>query len=421
MIKNTLKGNKGNILQNCVILFGSTYFSFVIYFSLCNTVRFFWIIPILIIIISFVFKRFSNSIKDAISLKEITWSMGRNDERIWLFMSIFLLVFLIQLIYWFAYFPGGFNLDSYGQWDQVHGLMAWNNWHPVLTTMIYWLITRIIDDMAFCILIQLVVFSLSISLLFCDIYMCGVPTYLLYLGALFIGINPAIAMNNVCLIKDVPFAIGTVWMLRTNLRIICSRGEWVKTKKCRIILIVEILFLSLVRHNAIFLVFPYVILLGVVYYCRYQQFLRILFLSIFLLLLVEGPMFSTLGIKQHTNVVGEMVGVPMAAMVNSYVDDYENIPIDVKNFLENIAEDREWKEKYIVGEWDSCKWDFGGIYLFEDESLRHILKMFVSTIRLCPQSTFESLRENTMAAIPVGAHTNTFFVSDISLRNWVNT
>lgn len=27
------------------------------------------------------------------------------------------IIFLGQILYWLAYYPGGFNLDAYGQWD----------------------------------------------------------------------------------------------------------------------------------------------------------------------------------------------------------------------------------------------------------------------------------------------------------------
>ena len=80
-------------------------------------------------------------------------------------ITIFVIIMIGQLIYWGAFFPGGFNLDAYGQWDQVHGLMKLNNWHPVFTTLCYWVITRIWDNFAFCIFVQLLIFSVSVTVL----------------------------------------------------------------------------------------------------------------------------------------------------------------------------------------------------------------------------------------------------------------
>jgi hypothetical protein len=93
--------------------------------------------------------------------------------------------------------------------------------------------------------------------------------------------------------------------------------------------------------------------------------------------------------------VGEMVGVPMAAMANALVNDYENTPESVKEFLENIADIDAWNNCYNMGEWDSCKWEFGGIDLLKDESLPKILGLFVETVKKCPEAVYDSFRENT--------------------------
>ena len=71
----------------------------------------------------------------------------------------------------------------------------------------------------------------------------------------------------------------------------------------------------------------------------------------------------------------------MAAMACAYVNNYDNTPEDVRLFLESIAErEQQWEDLYITGEWDSCKWDFGGTELFEKESLWKILQLFNMTV-----------------------------------------
>ena len=70
------------------------------------------------------------------------------------------MVLLGNIAYWLAYYPGGFNLDALGQWDQAHGYWELDNWHPIITTIIYWGLTRISDTLAFCIFSQILLFSL---------------------------------------------------------------------------------------------------------------------------------------------------------------------------------------------------------------------------------------------------------------------
>ena len=90
-----------------------------------------------------------------------------------------------------------------------------------------------------------------------------------------------------------------------------------------------------------------------------------------------------------------MVGIPMAILANSYVNDYENTPNDVKEYLESIADRSEWQSRYIIGEWDSCKWEFGGIDLLKGEKLNDILRMTKETIINSPKTSFQAFKEAT--------------------------
>lgn len=85
----------------------------------------------------------------------------------------------------------------------------------------------------------------------------------------------------------------------------------------------------------------------------------------------------------------------MATMANVFISDPENTPEDIKTFLLSIATEEEWHEKYILGEWDSCKWEFGGTELFQDESIKAFVPKFLSTIFASPNAAYQSIRENT--------------------------
>ena len=66
-----------------------------------------------------------------------------------IYILLFIISFSGNALYWFAYFPGGLNLDAYGQWMQINGDLPLNNWHPFFLTVIYWVLTRIINRFAY--------------------------------------------------------------------------------------------------------------------------------------------------------------------------------------------------------------------------------------------------------------------------------
>ncbi len=322
------------------------------------------------------------------------------------YMAMIVLVLAGQMLYWLAYYPGGFNLDAYGQWDQVHGLMALNNWHPVLTTALYWLLTRVCDSFAFCIFVQIAAFSLSASYLLACLRGIGVPKALLVIAGAYIAFNPAIAMNNICLFKDVPFAIVLIWVTVMLMRVVLSRGAWLERPLHLAMLGTCMLALALIRHNGVFFVLPALVCLALFYRSAIK---RVLLTSIALavsLALIQGPLLSALSVEKHDNPVGEMVGIPMAIMANLYVSSPEETPVEVESFLLTIAERSEWESKYLLGEWDSCKWDFDGIYLLQDDSLIDVLKLTLSSVSASPELAYQSIRENTRVVWQVAGAAN---------------
>ena len=310
-------------------------------------------------------------------------------------LVLFAIIFFGQMLYWVAYYPGGFNLDAYGQWDQAHGLQKLNNWHPVFTTMLYWLITRLRDSFAFCIFIQLLSFSISVSYLLAVLNEVGVDNLPLSVSAVYIALNPAICLNNICLFKDVPFTIAVVWLNVALIRIVVSRGEWLSSPLHAFFFFAMQIAVVLIRHNGVFYVAAVAIVLLV--FCReYRRRLLVLACALTVsVATIERPLFMALSIEKHGNPVGEMVGLPMSIMVNNYLSDPDNTPDKVKDLLLSIASEDEWRNHYELGEWDSCKWDFGGGDLFRDVSFTEIVRLSLESIEASPDSAYRSLRENT--------------------------
>lgn len=306
---------------------------------------------------------------------------------------IFWILFLGNTIYWMAYFPGGFNLDAYGQWMQVKGDLPLNNWHPAFVTGIYWGLTRIRDSLAFCIFVQLILFSISLAYL---LYIIGRTTrkwHAVFMTAIMISINPAICLNNVCLTKDVYFTIEIIWTIIILLRIYLEDGECLRGRFLLILVIISVVQV-LTRHNAVLYVLPMLISVGIIWKNKAKSLIVVVTTVLVSSIVIEGPIYSLLNIDPHYNPSGEVIGVPMSIMANALVEDPEHIPKDVEAFLLNIADYEMWKTQYITGEWDSIKWDIE-TDLLENVQLSDITCKAVKTIYKCPRASIHSLMWNT--------------------------
>lgn len=305
-----------------------------------------------------------------------------------------------QMLFWGAFFPGGFNLDALNQWYQIHGELPVSNWHSPLVTFFYWTITRLSDSLSVCIAVQLVLFSSAAALLISELYRQYISQRMAAVVSILMALNPAIGRINVSLVKDIYFSIILLLMYFVLLRVIGTNGYILRSKLTILASSFLLTALILVRHNGI-LMTAAIILALLIYYKKYRPFVvRILFISSLLTILIEGPIYRTFNVAPHANIVGESVGVPMAIMVNALVNDPDNIPDDAKDFLHSIEpNDSAWKNSYVIGEWDSCKWTIGDNtgdgMLLSSTPLTKIIVLIAKTAIACPNASYQSFRENT--------------------------
>lgn len=378
----------------------SLYISTVICFSFLDELQYYLIAFMLFAILSWVF---------LIELMQHSFNLSVNQngkqrlKKVYVMSSLFLIILVGAVCYWLAYYPGGFNLDALGQWEQAHGDAPLNNWHPIFTTLIYKFLISIYDSFAFCIGVQIVIFSLSTSFLLYELYNIGIKYRYLIMSAIYIAISPAINKNNICMYKDVYYTITVIWLLVLFIKICISNGQWLKKNVNIISLCVLFILSALIRHNAIFLISTSIVTLFIVYKESRKRLVILAGVTILVLVVIEGPLLRLFNVRQHDNVVGESVGVPMAIMVNAYIFDEEYVPDEVRQFVEDIAPREAWERCYLTGEWDSCKWEFGGTKLFKNESITHFVQLCLKTIIACPDASYMSFRENTRVVwMPVG-------------------
>lgn len=356
------------------------------------------IIPVFILLLFLFYYEYFNTKKE-ISIQQQAKIHG--IHKCW--FICFFIILAGQIFYWLAFFPGGFNLDALNQWYQIHGIYPVNNWHSPIVTFGYWLITRISDSLASCIFIQIVLFSIAAALLISELYKQYISLTMAVICSILIAFNPAIGRTNICIYKDVPFTILAVLLWTILLKILASKGKYLNSMKFSAILALLLSGLILVRHNGVLLVFGVLLCLVRFYKRQRKHLVAVILATTGVVFLIEGPIYHALNVQPHANVTGESVGVPMAIMANALVEDPEHMPGDAMEFLHSIEPDDEvWKDTYVVGEWDSCKWVLGqgaseGM-LLADADILEIFRLAAKTAVVCPQATYESFHENTKIA-----------------------
>ena len=307
----------------------------------------------------------------------------------------FIIIFGFSIFWWLAYYPGDFNLDAYGQWDQAHGIAPFSDWHPLTSTLWIKAIIFFYDSMPFYIFIQIILFSTVCSCLLHVLQKYTLSAKGCLVLAFYIGFNPAIGLNTIAVTKDAQFTIIAILYFVCLLKIYYSEGNAIKKYSFIICFSIVSAFLVLLRHNGLLLVLPAYIFLFLLYRPYIRWIMISLICSILIVFLIKMPISQKLHVSPHDNPLGEAVGIPMGIMANAFVHEPDKLPDDVQSFMLSIATEEEWQKHYITGEWDSCKWVFGGIGLLQNESPAKILSLTYKTIITCPQYSYESFRMNT--------------------------
>jgi hypothetical protein len=87
--------------------------------------------------------------------------MAIKKETVVLYSSLCLIILLTALA---ASFPGGISSDTEYQWAQVRHF-DFHDHHPVIHTLLIWLVTRIIHHYAFVVFVQIFLFSIGVGYL----------------------------------------------------------------------------------------------------------------------------------------------------------------------------------------------------------------------------------------------------------------
>lgn len=271
--------------------------------------------------------------------------------------GIFGLAFFALGIYFVAYYPGGLFIDTFNQWYQVDKNFLLD-WHPAIHTVLFLKIPSMIcDSLAFANFLQIIWLSLAMAYLAMVLESWGIRKRWCML-AIALGIfNPAAAITLSYTWKDTAMTIFAIVLTAQTIEIVFSKGLWLKKWFHTAVFGLVGAMTALMRHNAILLVGPLMMLIVVLYWkeCRQYVIMPCIWSAIFVAG-IKGPVYKLLNVQQHPQVAAEMLGVPMTILGNVLVQDKESLPEEDRAFLYQIGGQELWEEEYEEGNWNSAKW-----------------------------------------------------------------
>ncbi len=224
-----------------------------------------------------------------------------------------IIYFVVHLAFW----PAQMSPDSLDQWQQ---LMTWRfqDWHPVSSTLLYWLFYQAVPSPAFAVFVQYVLFALATGYFLAELRNWGVALSILVAGAVLFPLVPPIFLVATTLWKDVPFATALIILTALLIRGVrldfkLAAADWLAMGAAGVALV-------LFRHNGVIVsVGVFFLLLCTVRAVRLPASVLV-GVQIMALVLSKTVLLSALAAWPQSNQERTIVALPMlAAMVRAGV------------------------------------------------------------------------------------------------------
>jgi hypothetical protein len=307
-----------------------------------------------------------------------------NIETAALFGGLCWIILLLSLA---ASFPGAKSPDTEDQWAQVHSF-NFSNWHPAIHTFMIWIVTRVADHYAFVVFVQITLFSIGVGYLIAVMESWGFKKTHLLIAGLFIILNPYTMNIMMYPWKDLALTVLITYTTIMAVNIYYSDGSWFLKYRNIILFALTAGITSVVRHNGFFFTLPLCILVALLYSKKTLKALVSVVLVALVVFLVKVPLYRALHVTTNpSQTYIESVGIPMTILGDTMVKNPQRLPPEAKEFLNKIATDEEWREKYSPGNYNSIKFIFPASEVVETVAPEKLLGWVLQT---CVSASYEA-------------------------------
>lgn len=306
----------------------------------------------------------------------------------------YVLPLAVFLLYYAAYYPGCFSVDSINQYAQAL-TNHYNDWHPVLQTLLAFKIPLMLTGgwVGSIMLFQIVAFAAALGYSFC--IMDGTVGRRFTLVAMaYILLNPLTGNIATFPWKDTTFAIGALLLMSFAVRIFDTDGAWLRRKRNFALFAVVLAVTTVCRHNGILFTAP--LLLALFLQFDKKRVLVLTLTAVVAVLLVKGPLYAALHVEQPDERQVETLGLPMTIIGGAVKMAPEKTDPDILDFAYRIAPKEFWEKSFHRGSFNSVKWySDSDLSVIEEYGAGKILNMTWRCIRNTPYVSAVSVLQLT--------------------------
>ncbi|WP_232057811.1 DUF6020 family protein [Listeria sp. PSOL-1] len=236
----------------------------------------------------------------------------------------------------------------------TQGLRSYNAWHPILHTLWIKATTLIYNSPASYIFSQIIVVALCVGFAIYTLTKLGLPKFLAYLLSLFYALWPVMMFYSVTMWKDIPFAAFILLFTTLWIKVIFSKGAWLK-RPINMIAIILVGFVVInLRNNGSFVVIGTLIMF-VIFLRGFRIRLGLILIGV----LAVNMLFTTVinNILHATpNPLNQALAVPSQQIAATFYNNGK-ISNELKAYFTKILPEENWKKDYNPYTVDPIKHD----------------------------------------------------------------
>lgn len=315
-------------------------------------------------------------------------------KRILIGVLFFSIPFVVFLIYYLAYYPGGYDTDCINQYYQMY-YNDYNDWHPVIQTLLTYKLPFVISRgwVGSIVLFQILFFSSVLGYSF-NILRKYTNTVFSLVSMMLVLLNPQIGNMVMFPFKDIFFSGCCLLLLTFSFEVCFSKGLWMKKTRNIFIYVLAASLATLSRHNALLFTIP--LILATFLYISKKRVIAIALCVVLLCLFIKYPFYSTIGIKNPDNRLVEVTGVPMTIIGAAITYTPDAVDDETKEFAYAFSPKEVWDEKYYYGGYNAVKWDDRtNVKVVEEYGIINVISMMLRCINVSPKETLISFLKLT--------------------------
>lgn len=322
--------------------------------------------------------------------------------------AFYLIPLAVFLLYYVAFYPGGFSPDSITQYSQAI-TNTYTDWHPAIHTLFAFKLPLTLSGgwVGSVVLLQVICFSAALGYAFQTVYKYTNIKFTLVSMA-FVLLNPLTGSMAMMPWKDISFAIGALLFLTYSLQIYRTNGSWIKSPVNTVLYIITAVLTTLFRHNALLFTIP--LIFAVLFYLSPKRSL-VLCLSVLILCLgMKGPLYNAINVQSPPNRQVEKLGLPMTVIGAVVTYSPEALDAETREFAYKVAPKEVWETKYQYGTYNQVKWSSDTDNLvIEEYGTAKILSMTARAFIRSPRIATTAFLSLVKASFSLTSKFNSFF------------